>query len=152
MNYTSIEQSIHLEKLGLDIMTADMFYNEPVDETYPKDIVDTEYPMVIRENQKYHLLEYGTPCWSVGALLDIIWKIEYCQPKIYYTDDTDDDFKPFVGYWGELTIMEEPFDCYETKKGNLNEGKLHESPIGALYEMVCWLLENGYIEKSWEKQ
>ena len=71
-SYTDIEQSKKLAKI-LPLESADMFYNEePEDETYPKDIVDTKYPMVIREGQKHYLEEYGIPCWSVAALLSVL--------------------------------------------------------------------------------
>ncbi len=167
-HYTTVEQSKKLLEIGLSPESADMLWGSVCYEGSPENGDENGWNCYLdpSTNHFYYadLLESysydeddekkypSIPCWSVGALLDIIWKIKDCQPKIYYTNDTDDDFKPFVGYWGELTIMEEPFDCYETKRGNLNEGKLYDSPIGVLYEMVCWLLENGYIEKSWEKQ
>lgn len=69
--YTDIEQSKKLAEI-LPLESADMFYNEEQDETYPKDIVNTKYPMVIREGQKYHLEEYGIPCWSFVALLEVL--------------------------------------------------------------------------------
>lgn len=70
-SYTDLEQSRKLAEI-LPIESADMFYNEePEDETYPKDIVDTEYPMVLREGHKHFLEEYGIPCWSLAALLSV---------------------------------------------------------------------------------
>ena len=71
-SFTSLEQSRKLAEI-LPLESADMFYNkEPEDETYPKDIVDTEYPMVIREVHKHLLEEYGIPCWSLAALLGVL--------------------------------------------------------------------------------
>ena len=69
--YTDIERSKVLAKI-LPLESADMFYNEEPDEPYPKDIVDSKYPMVIREGQKCCLEEYGIPCWSLAALLSVI--------------------------------------------------------------------------------
>lgn len=69
--YTDLEQSKVLSQI-LPLESADMFYNEEPDETYSKDIVDTKYPMVIRERQKHYLEEYGMPCWSLAVLLGII--------------------------------------------------------------------------------
>lgn len=70
-SYTDLEQSRKLAEI-LTLESADMFYNEePEDETYPKDIVDTEYPMVLREGHKHLLEAYGIPCWSLAALLSI---------------------------------------------------------------------------------
>lgn len=70
-SYTDLEQSKKLAEI-LPIDSADMFYNEEQDETYSKDIVDTKYPMVIREGQKCYLEEYGIPCWSLAALLSVL--------------------------------------------------------------------------------
>lgn len=70
-SYTDIEQSKKLAKI-LPLESADMFYNEePEDKTYPKDIVDIEYPMILREGHIRFLEEYGIPCWSLAALLSI---------------------------------------------------------------------------------
>ena len=69
--YTDIERSKVLAKI-LPLESADMFYNEEPDEPYPKDIVDSKYPMVIREGQKCCLEEYGIPCWSLAALLGVL--------------------------------------------------------------------------------
>ena len=72
-SYTDISQSRKLAEI-LPLESADMFYNkEPEDESYSKDIVDTEYPMILREGHIRFLEEYGVlPCWSLVALLDII--------------------------------------------------------------------------------
>ena len=76
-SYTDLQQSKKLVEI-LPLESADMFYNEePEDETYPKDIVDTEYPMVIREVHKHLLEEYGIPCWSLAALLDYLREIDF---------------------------------------------------------------------------
>lgn len=132
MNYTTIEQSIHLEKLGLDIMTADMFYNEEPDESYPKDIVDTEYPMVIREGQKHHLLEYGVPCWSLTALLELMPTIKK-------------DFDTYIPYISKGSIY---YCSYAFESDGLVELKSFcgQSILDACYNMVVWLIENGHIK------
>ena len=70
-SYTDLQQSKKLAEI-LQLESADMFYNEEPDETYPKNIVDTEYPMVLREGHIRFLEEYGIPCWSLAALLNVI--------------------------------------------------------------------------------
>ena len=73
-SFTSLEQSKKLAEI-LPIESADMFYNEePEDETYPKDIVDTEYPMILKEGHIRFLEEYGIPCRSLVALLNVLPK------------------------------------------------------------------------------
>ena len=70
-SHTDIEQSKKLAEI-LPLESADMFYNEEPDETYPKDIVDIEYPMILREGQIRFLEEYGLPCWSLASLLNVL--------------------------------------------------------------------------------
>lgn len=134
-HYTSIEQSIHLEKLGLDIMTADMFYNEEPDENYPKDIIDTKYPMVIREGQKHHLEEYGTPCWSLSALLEVM-------------PDTIED-KDGVTFG--LNIEKRYAEYFNPSMGalySIHHSVISDTTLDAAFEMVVWLIENGYIKTN----
>ena len=87
--FTDIEQSKKLASI-LPVESADMFYNEEPDETYPKDIVDTKYPMVIREEHKHYLEEYGIPCWSFVALIEAMPKqLGRYTLTVYWCD----------GYW-----------------------------------------------------
>ena len=143
MNYTSIEQSIRLEKLGLDIMTADMFYNEEPDENYPKDIVDTKYPIVIREGQKHHLLEYGIPCWSLDALLEVMPK------AIQKYDNRDRCYKTY-----HPNLYQAYYHCCGYAFGPSLKQENHDmlctfgddTWIDVVFKTVVWLLEKGYIE------
>lgn len=133
-SYTDLEQSKKLAKI-LPLETADMFYNEEQDETHPKDIVDTKYPMIIREGQKYHLEEYGIPCWSLAALLDqledvicdedgneyeLVIKKEGVQYDIYY-----------LNIWGE--------------QDNIELDRFYDDLIDCCYEMVIKLKEKDLI-------
>jgi len=132
--YTTIEQSKKLLELGLNPDSADMFYNEEPDECYPKDIVDTKYPMVIREGQKHYLKEYGVPCWSLGAL----WE---AMPKEGVKPFTDSN--PFVGYGNGL------YRCvYLNADWESSHQTIGYTPVEAAYNMVCWLLKNGYLTKE----
>ena len=120
MNYTSSEQSNKLVELGLDPKTADMYWS----------IVDGETFICI-EN---HSCDCKTiPCWSLNALLLVMPDIvlynggKECYPCLernvlgdficYYEDDLS--MKSFIGH----------------------------SAVEAAFRMVCWLLDNGYIEK-----
>ena len=120
--YTSIEQSEKLLELGLSFKSADMFYNEEPDEIYPKDIIDTKCPSVIREEHKHYLEEYGIPCWSIGALLELM-------PESYQLTRGKDNKCQFMLF--HILIH----DWFNT-------------PFEAVYNMVCYLLENGYIKKE----
>ena len=132
--YTSIEQSEKLLELGLSLKSADMFYNEEPDEIYPKDIVDTKYPSIIREEHKHYLEEYGIPCWSLGALLEVMPKI----PTVAYDLVLQgiEDAPSYIAF----DDYSEYYAIHEDFKGN--------TPLEAAYNTVCWLLEQGYIKKE----
>ena len=73
MNYTSIEQSKHLLELGLDPGSADMHYNFYRDE-WDKVKSNGNIPSLMMNSLD------DIPCWSVGALLDVmpkLSKVEY---------------------------------------------------------------------------
>lgn len=118
--YTSIEQSDKLLELGLPLKSADMFYNEEPDEIYPKNIVDTKCPSVIREEHKHYLEEYGIPCWSLGALLEVM-------PESYQLTKGKNNKYQFMLFHNLI------HDWFNT-------------PLEAVYNMVCYLLENGLIK------
>jgi hypothetical protein len=124
--YTDFSQSMVLSKI-LPLESADMFYNEEPGETYPKDIVDTKYPMVIREGQKHYLEEYGIPCWSLAALLDIIPK-HIKEYNVLRTDIGENDFSIWydeVGYGVNDKLPDITMEC----------------PIDACYELILKLKE-----------
>lgn len=71
MNYTSIEQSEELVKLGLDPKTADKYYfldPTPVGNIYH--LSDKRVDVGVKSIPEYE--KGDIPCWSVGALMDII--------------------------------------------------------------------------------
>ena len=124
-SYTDIEQSKKLAEI-LPIESADMFYNEePEDETYPKDIVDTEYPMVLRKEQKRFLEEYGIPCWSLAALLAILPEINGVPLKIEKVKAEDG----YDGYYYHIEYESIVLIPYS------------KNPVDACYEMIIKLKE-----------
>ena len=120
--YTSIEQSKKLLELGLSPESADMFYAKRWDEPV---IISDNYDNTPCYDESDNT---DIPCWSVGALLEVMPEIEYKDypkrfPKLLHYD----------GY---------QFDhyCHCTKE--------YYNIIDAAYEMVVWLLENNYIKKE----
>lgn len=111
--YTDIEQSKKLAEI-LSIDSADMFYNEEPDETYPKDTVDTKYPMVIREEQKHYLEEYGIPCWSLAALLNVL---DFARCDIH---------KDIYGW-----------KCYIQPNDFRYDSNWRDNPVDACVEVIC---------------
>ena len=114
-SYTDLQQSKKLAEI-LPLESADMFYNEEPDETYPKNIVDTKYPMIIRQGQKHYLEEYGIPCWSLAALLKLI---------------------------PNFNVFKRTIECkIETTNHSIDKAC---DLIDAAFEMICWLKENNEL-------
>lgn len=123
---TSIEQSKKLIELGLDVNTADMFW----------DTLFAKKPEAHIDN--HHLIdeyddEYRFPAWSLTALLDLMPKIHGERPKL----DTG-------RIQTEKYYVEYPY--HESTKDDWYSTKLCDSAVDAAFEMVVWLFENGLIK------
>lgn len=120
--YTSIEQSKHLLDLGLSPASADMYYqlhHTPI----------TGIPA-----------EGCTPCWSLECLLEVLPK------DITDEYDTTGCLGMCVSYnssWGWIVYYSnDDADCQALHE---EQGK---TLLEAIYNMVVWLLEKGYIKKE----
>ena len=150
--YTSIEQAKHLLSLGLDPSSADMHYQyvlpksdkihhvptigEPVEslEWYNKG-----YTLGCK-NKPLSLEEFCVPCWSLEALLD-------AMPK-EITDEYDS--KGSLGMCVCYNSSWEWVVYYSNADADCSS--IHEEQgntlLEAAYNMVYWLLEQGYIKKE----
>lgn len=121
MNYTTTEQSKKLVELGLNPGTADMCYPHFIRhgaDTYNK-------TPEIAEGIDY---PYEMPCWSLGALLEVM-------PDGVQTNSNR------TGVSVDITFVHNGVvtDSHRVKNNTY---------IEAAYNMVVWLLENGYIQKG----
>lgn len=126
--YTSIEESRRLLELGLSADTADM-HTELTEE-------DGELISVVTvgsgDRTKYN---YGTPIWSVGALLEVMPKtIDESNETLHL------DIYPATEGW-----FYEYGKDWENDYSVLMGGK---TQIEAAYNMVCYLLTNNHIKKG----
>ena len=139
---TSIEQSQKLIELGIDVNTADMYWS----------LVNKNHPPIIGK----YCAEYGgmqLPAWSLTALSKlikseiygetiygdtIIYKVDFRKYKL--TDDVD----LYQIAYGNIKFDEDGHDSF---KDMINTGQ-KEDPVDAAFEMVDWLLLNGYIKKG----
>jgi hypothetical protein len=137
MNYTTIEQSKELLELGLNPETADMHYPDYYFDGNAKGPCNTPYKEAIEDlfhvyiNPKTKRL---LPCWSLGALLEVMPK-EGIEPFI--------ESNPFVGYGNgqyRCVYLNGDWESSHQTTGN--------TLIEVAYNMVCWLIENGYIKKG----
>ena len=116
---TDLEQSYKLISLGLNKNTADMHY---FSDGYNPTKLDVGYSA---ENAKFYrgTKNKYTPAWSLTTLLELM-------PEIGFAN------KPIL----DLNGIEINYSGVHFTKGN-------KQPVDAAFEMVCWLLENGYIKK-----
>ena len=120
--YTTLEQSKELYDLGVDPNTADMCYI--VQETGDKCFVYGSTPIAIPW-RNYTAKEFYIPCWSVGALQEIMKK--YNGGICYYSKT--DTYEVNAGY-NPYTFRNDFIDFDE--------------PI----EVIKWLYNNKHIRKN----
>jgi hypothetical protein len=129
MYYTTIEQSKKLLELGLKPESADMYYEM---------IHGDKYPQLVRvnlTNRHWMQLCPGVmmPCWSLGALLELMPKYIYTPIKeelglhIFYIDDR----------WN--------FE-YGYSNNSYSVLQQDEDLLNSAYNMIVWLFENKYIK------
>lgn len=142
--YTSIEQSKRLLELGLNPETADMHHSK-----YTKidniDYVGLGYSELDKE-------EYGDvflPCWSLGALFDVMPKIQEFDYSSLYKNHFGEKEKNVDVYYPSL--CKDSFGVnvcmYSTQEHDILKIYTGKDFIEAAFYMVVWLLEKNYIDK-----
>ena len=136
---TSIEQSKILIELGLDVKTADMYYDV---NSYG---IQSKPEVVVGE-----VWSKDIPAWSLSALLKLIkseiygetiygdtitYKVDFRKYK--FTDDVD----LYQIAYGSIKF---DVDGQYSFTDMINTGQ-KEDPIDAAFQMVCWLKENEKI-------
>ena len=138
-HYTSIEQSKHLLESGLSPESADMEYICLKETNAAMSSVPFVKDKTEVENSALHALCYRVPCWSVGALLEVM-------PK-EITDEYDSK-----GWLGMCAINVPTWGWIIYYSNDDDSLSMHEEQgntlLEAAYKMLCWLLENGYIKKK----
>lgn len=121
---TNIEQSKKLIELEINVNTADMHW----------DFQQDGYVLIAAELGYYHN-DSEIPCWSLTALLELMPKsISEDSCASVYKLSMWPTWKP--GNWMAIYSMD-----YEVLKSFEAS-----TPLDAVFEMVCWLLEQGYIK------
>ena len=132
IHYTTIGQSKKLIELGLDPLTSDMCYSftgEHIEDAKDEDFsVSVGLASAIRYNLFSYRYGYDIPCWSLGALLEVM--PDGVQTNSNYTCVTID-----------ITFVHNAVVTGSHRVKN-------NTYIEAAYNMVVWLLENGYIQKG----
>lgn len=135
---TTIEESKRLIKLGIDVNTADMVYGYIAPYDFSDRMYDGGYDEIpyIRDffkiNPNFSENEYdgGLPAWSLSALLELMPDKIVVNNENYFLNFT----KKSVEYRGIVTWDGQK--CFSKEAENL---------LDAVFEMICWLKENGKI-------
>lgn len=131
-HYTTIEQSKKLLELGLSPETANMYWKK-------NPILNSEKKWIPRIINKLLIPfddEDTIPCWSLGALLEVM------PTQIEEVKDHKVDL--ILGHPKDKWCLVY-FDWTGLQQGHSVIG---DAPIEAAFNMICWLLENGYIKKG----
>jgi len=139
-HYTTIEQSKKLVNLGLNPGSADMCYIQHFDESYNEVTFIEEDPILT-----YTIDTIDLPCWSLGTLLELMPKVISIpvdeRSSYFYRLEwqfaNDNSLRYITTNRGRCLI--------DIHSDSDVKGK---SFIETAYEMVCWLLEKGYIKKG----
>ena len=124
--YTDTKQSENLLNLGLAPESADMCYIKHCTSDNPEWRFDEDTPpMVLNNTVLSEMTVPALPCWSIGALQNILPKIEGNYPVLLRGDNFNLSYYDKNGF------------CIKLETGSL---------LDVCYNMVIWCLENNYIK------
>ena len=135
---TSIEQSKKLIGLGLDVNTADMYYNV-IDDSFK--LYDDNAKLYINDGLNSdidwkNIFSYDKilPAWSLSALIELMPEHIVINNKVSNSlkMDKEEGGVGFCYFFGAVDKVDDIIICDMT-------------PLDAAYEIVCYLLENKLI-------
>ena len=130
-NYTTKEECKKLIELGLNPKTADMYYF--LDPTPAGNIYHLSNILVDVGAKNVPEYKKGDiPCWSVGCLEDLIYKIPEANVLVTYSEE--------CGYWMNFSLYD------DTDEPIRYETNIYDSLIEMCVDMVSWLLKNKLIK------
>ena len=123
LNCTTPEQSKVLIRLGLNAKTADCYWDY--------DVQKHEYYPMFMDDQYDDLC---IPAWSLNALIGLM-------PKIAGN-------YPVLARWVSGDYLMEYVDLNESGECKPKRTEFKDTPLDAAYEMMCWLMKEGYVEDA----
>lgn len=132
-----VQQMQHLQELGLDTSNASMVWckydgEEEYSHLLPRDEDVFERCLAV----KY------IPAYTLQDVLDALPKeIKYKDKRCWLCIDLTDEW---VGYYYENIYFAHKYVYYEVVK-------IDESLIDASYRLLCWCIENDYVETNKNK-
>lgn len=158
MNYTSIEQSKALIEAGLNPETADCCWIISRDNCKqdPFELAKNENTLWLYPIDKIrgNLSDYMLPCWSTGALINIL-------PSEIHTGETKDftfqlrlgktKTEFWISYKFQISGSRGTFITFKADKGTyicFNTAIDKCDMADCVYKMVMFCLEKGFIKKE----
>ncbi len=138
MNVTTIEQSKKLLELGLKAETADLFYDiyiNPItneEEGQSLDFVSNWQSAWGDRNKSDLFDERAIPAWSLGALLELMKNYPDCN-KLDAFSNRSQKWSVTISYYDHVWKEHE---------------EINMDLMKCVYNIVVWLLENGYIKNG----
>lgn len=129
-HYTTIEQSKKLVELGLNLDTADMSYTWNFDDSRYEIMTTAVKNWIVPKYAESTKIQQVLPCWSLGELINLMPSMIYKGGETF-TLMVHKDVIYHVCYKSHYHLDEIWFS-----KENL---------LDAAYDMLVWLIENGYI-------
>ena len=126
-----IQQMQHLQNLGLDTSNASMCW-----------VKDTEGNQHLSVHDEYCYeanFMNPVPAYTLQDVLDALpIEIKYKDKRCWLCIDLADEW---VGYYYENIYFAQKYVYYEIVK-------VDESLIDAAYKLLCWCIEDGYVETN----
>lgn len=145
-HYTTIEQSKHLLDLGLNPKSADMWWLYVTAQgKHIAMMYEEPDPHYLARMKSYGIKNAAIPCWSLGALIELMPKVISVpvdeRSAYFYSLEwqfaNDNSLRYIATNRGKCLI--DIYSDHDTRNKSL---------IETAFEMVCWLLKNGYIKKG----
>lgn len=137
MNCTNIEQSKKLLDLGLSPESADMFYYK--ENAFNGALSAFNSALMVKGLNCDFPID-TIPAWSLGALLEVM------PPYLFEWERGIDlnIYRNLNGKGWHVSYM--PNNIESMQKDKFRQITNGNTPLEAAFNMVVWLLENGYIK------
>lgn len=140
-----VQQMQHLQELGLDTSNASMLYCDLYDNEYilveSKHRFDKEENAILLEGVRNSVIycKKVTPAYTLQDVLDALpIEIKYKDKRCWLCIELADEM---IGYYYENARFEHRWVYYEVVM-------IDESLIDAVYKLLCWAIEQGYVETN----
>ena len=131
----SIEQMQHLQELGLNLKPSLVHYYKVVSEDNGKWYLSVTIGDILDGSPRYRFI----PAYTLQDVLDALpIEIKYKDKRCWLCIELADEM---IGYYYEDYHLEHKWVYHEVVM-------IDESLIDAVYKLLCWAIEQGYVETN----